>query len=89
MFARTLGPEEIRVMRAGGIRYVLVDLRLSTSPPAYPFYFESAEPDAGEHREPIPIEALEKFEGRPGVTRVYDAGDIRIYDVSELVDAPR
>jgi hypothetical protein len=89
MFARTLGPNELSVMREGRIKYVVVDLRLSTSLPAYPFYFESAEPDARNHREPIPIEALQKFEGRPGVARIYDSGDIRIYDVSGLVDAPQ
>jgi hypothetical protein len=89
MFARTLGPAEIAVMRAARIKYVIADLRLSTDLPAYPFYFESAEPDAGNHKVPIPIEALEKFEGRPGVSRIYDSGDIRIYDVSGLVDAPQ
>ncbi|HET9850873.1 MAG TPA: hypothetical protein VFP56_00040 [Candidatus Limnocylindrales bacterium] len=89
MFARTLGPNELSVMREARVKYVVVDLRLSTDLPSYPFYFESAEPDAGAHTEPIPIEALQKFEGRPGVTRVYDSGDIRIYDVSELVDAPQ
>jgi len=89
MFARTLGPNELSVMREARVRYVVVDLRLSTDLPAYPFYFESAEPDAGAHTEPIPVEALQKFEGRPGVTRVYDSGDIRIYDVGGLVDAPQ
>jgi hypothetical protein len=89
MFARTLGPNELSVMREARVKYVVVDLRLSTDLPSYPFYFESAEPDAGAHAEPIPVEALQKFEGRPGVTRVYDSGDIRIYDVSGLVDAPQ
>jgi hypothetical protein len=89
MFARTLGPDQIDVMRQANVRYVIVDLRLSTDVPSYPFYFEQAEPDAGAHTTPIPIEALTKFEGRPGVLRVYDSGNIRIYDVQGLVDAPK
>jgi hypothetical protein len=89
MFARTLGPDQIDLMRQARVKYVVVDLRLSTDLPAYPFYFESAEPQAGAHTTPIPIEALTKFEGRPGVLRIYDSGNIRIYDVEGLVDAPQ
>jgi hypothetical protein len=86
MFRDTLGPDDVALIRQGGIRYIVVDLRLARSLPVYKYYFESAEPDAGRHTTPISLTALEKFDGLPGVTRVYDSGDIIIYDVQGLVD---
>jgi hypothetical protein len=86
MFAQTLGPGELDVLRRGDIRYIVVDLRLAYAAPIYKYDFESSEPDAGRHTTPIPLAALQKFDGLRGVTRIYDSGDIIIYDVSRLVD---
>jgi hypothetical protein len=86
MFAGRVGPAELDVMRRAGIRYVVVDLRLARDLPVFGVYFESAEPDAGRHTTPIPLAALQKFDGLRGVTRIYDSGDIIIYDVRGLVD---
>jgi hypothetical protein len=86
MFAQTLDPAMLDVMRRARIRYVVVDLRLARAPPVYGVYFERSEPDAGRHTTPIPLAALQKFDGLRGVTRIYDSGDIIIYDVRGLVD---
>ena len=86
MFASELGPAQLDVLREGRIEFIVVDLRLSRDPPFYPFYFEAAEPEAGRHVTPIPLSALTKFDTEPLVTRVYDSGDIVIYDVRRLVD---
>jgi len=86
MLAQTLGRGELDIMRRAGIRYVVVDLRLARDVPVYKYWFESAEPDAGQHTTPIPLAALQKFDGLRGVTRIYDSGDIIIYDVRGLVD---
>ena len=86
MFDQRVGPVELDVMRRGGIHYLVVDLRLARDLPVFSVYFESAEPDAGRHTTPIPLAALQKFDGLRGVTRIYDSGDIIIYDVGGLVD---
>jgi len=86
MFAPIIGRSELDTIQRGAIRYVVVDLRLASDVPIYKYYFESAEPDAGQHTTPIPLASLQKFDGLPGVTRIYDSGDIIIYDVSRLVD---
>jgi hypothetical protein len=87
VFAQKLGPGEMDVLVRGRIRYVVVDLRLARDVPIYKYYFESAEPDAGRHSTPIPLAALQKFDTLKGVTRIYDSGDIIIYDMRGLVDA--
>jgi GT2 family glycosyltransferase len=76
------------VLLRGGIRFVIADLRLSTDTPYDGVYFESGEqiPKDGY---PLHLAALTKFDGRPGVSRVYDSGDIQVYDVGPVVDALR
>jgi hypothetical protein len=86
----TWGPSltetDLRVIRDGRIDYVLVDLRTSRDTPIFPYYYEPAEPDAGTHSEPWPATGLEKFEQLPGVARVFDSGDLILYDVRSMRD---
>lgn len=89
VLASSLGPAQLEVLEQGAIDYVVVDRRLAQAPPIYPFYFEPAEPDAGRHLAPASLAALEKFDQDPRIHRVYDSGDIVIYDVRGLVDALR
>ena len=69
-----------------GVQYLLVDLRLSTQLPAGGSYFPD-DPQQGRHTAPIPRRSLTKFDGVPGIDRVYDSGDIVIYDVQGVLDA--
>jgi hypothetical protein len=86
MFRETMRQVDVDLLRTGAIRYVVVDLRLSRDIPVYKYYFESAEPDAGRHTKPLPLAALQKFDGLRGVTRIYDSGDIVIYDMRDVAD---
>jgi hypothetical protein len=86
MFAPRVGPDELDLLRRARIRYVVVDFRLARDPPIYSFYFESAEPDAGNHTTPMPLASLQKWDTLPGVARIYDSGDIVIYDIRGLVN---
>jgi hypothetical protein len=88
MFAPRIGPDELDLLRRAQIRYVVVDFRLARDPPIYKYYFESAEPDGGNHTTPMPLASLQKFDGLPGVARIYDSGDIVIYDIRGLVIGP-
>jgi hypothetical protein len=77
-----LGAEEKEIASEGLIRYVEVDRRLASSLPYGGIYVERGELDVhGPHTSPLPIERLDKFEGVPTISRIFDSGDIRIYDV--------
>lgn len=87
MFDTSLTPADVALLQRGGIEYVVVDLRLAADIPAYAYVFEQDEPNAGNHTTPMPLPALQKWDSIPGVTRIYDSGDIVIYDIRGLADA--
>lgn len=62
------------------IGYVLVDRRLSEMLPASGQYFP-VDPNAGKYTRPLPLAGLTKFDHVPGVARIYDSGNIVVYDV--------
>jgi hypothetical protein len=79
-----LGPKEIALLRQAHIRYLIVDLRLSQSLPLRGFYYEQSEENAFHHVMPVSIAALSKFHHLPNVGRIFDSGDIIIYDVKDI-----
>lgn len=85
MFAPAIGPEERAIIRDGNVRFVLADRRLTTAVPAFPYYFESAEPRGGRHTAPFPAAGLDKFDADPTIDRIFDGGDIVIYDLRALL----
>jgi hypothetical protein len=87
-FSTSLGPYEVSILQHAGVRYLVVDRRLSTALPALGFYFEPDEPGAFQHFNPISLQALTKFNTLPEIDRVFDSGDIVIYDVGGLTNAP-
>jgi hypothetical protein len=87
-FPPTLGPTELGLLRSGRVRYVVVDHRLTRQLPIVGIYFEMGEPDTYGHIVPMDPAALAKFDGVAGAQRVFDGGDIVIYDVGALTDAP-
>lgn len=87
VFSSRIGPDELALLQRAQIRYIVVDFRLAHDPPIYSYYFESAEPNAGNHTTPLPLASLKKFDVLPGVARIYDSGDIVIYDIRGLVNS--
>lgn len=79
-----VGPDEINALKRGQIRYLVIDRRLSTALPQVGIYYEEGEPDSDVHKSPPPLSELMKFDGLNNVSRVYDNGDIIIYDVGGL-----
>lgn len=71
-----------RVIRAGHIRYIVVDRRLSRSAPVGGYYFTREEPGAFERTQPISRAALAKFSGVRGLRKIYGNGAIAIYDTA-------
>lgn len=70
---------------AQNVHYILVDRRLSQSLPVSGSYFMG---DTGTYSKPIPAADLTKFDHLPGVPRVYDSGDIVIYNLQGPGYAP-
>ena len=63
------------------IRYVLADMRLTRQLPASGQYF-AMDPKAGQYTHPLPLADMTKFNHGPGVARIFDSGDLVIYDLS-------
>ena len=79
-FSSEFGKEEEAILAEGNIRYVIVDRRLSTGLPRIGVYFEPVEPLAYEHKIPISQAVLAKFDRVANLSRVFDSGDIVIYE---------
>jgi hypothetical protein len=76
-----LSPDDLYSLARSDTDFLLVDMRLSTSPPVLGFYFE---PWDSNRENPLSPTALLKFDHIDGVARVYDNGSIKIYDVRGL-----
>ena len=69
-------------IQRGDIRYVVVDSRLSTGVPRVGYYYDAQEPNAMHYTAPLDPADLTKFDGVQNVDRIYDSGNMIIYDVS-------
>jgi len=84
--ATRLSAGEFAAIRRGRIDYILVDLRLSTALPMLGHYYENNEYRL--HPElPADAEALLKFNGEPGIDRVFDNGAIVVFGMRGVRDA--
>lgn len=88
VFAPNLGPSERTLLRQAGVRYIVIDRRLSTAPPLVGVYFEMGEPNAMHQTKPIPAGALAKFDAAPDMNRIFDSGDIVIYETAASAGGP-
>lgn len=79
-FDNTFSSDDESIVSRGHIHYLLVDTRFSTDLPGIGYYYETYEPNAFHHTQPIPLTALTKFDNVQNVSRVFDNGAIVIYD---------
>lgn len=77
----TFTPAAAMKVQEESIAYVLVDQRLSEMLPASGQYFP-VDSNANNYTHPLSAAGLAKFNHVPGVSRIYDAGDIVIYDLN-------
>jgi hypothetical protein len=87
-FSSAFGPAERAALRQARVRYLLIDRRLSDGLPLVGFYFESGEPGTFQHTTPLDPTALAKFDVQERVSRVFDSGDVVIYDLGTVTDEP-
>lgn len=79
-----LGPAELEAIRNTSVSYFLIDMRLTEQLPLMGFYFDPGPV----YRVPPRPRALMKFNGLPGVNRVFDNGYMSIINVAALRDLP-
>lgn len=84
--ALQFGPNERAILQQDGLQYLVVDHRLTTSLPWVGFYFNSSVSGVQLSNRPIDPEALAKFDTIDNVSRIFDSGDIIIYDVKDLTN---
>jgi len=76
----TFGPSTRVQAETQAIRYVWVDSRLSHSLPVSGQYF-AVDPEQGKYKHPLTSADLNKFNGQSGVDRIYDSGNIVIFEL--------
>jgi hypothetical protein len=84
--ARRLRDSRREIVAGEKLRYVVVDLRLSEALPRTGRYFSSGDPTPNQYTEPIPRQALTKFDDQPDMDAVFRSGNITIYDTSRVRD---
>jgi hypothetical protein len=87
-FAPTMDPVVRFLIRASGMEFVVIDRRLSQGLPVSGMYYENQEPGAFQHTVPVDPAALDKFDNAPDVSRVFDSGNLSIYDTGLISHAP-
>jgi hypothetical protein len=83
-YAPSVTPQVLSIVHRRDIQYLLVDLRLSTQKPITGSFFHETEAQSAENAPPAALSALTKFKGYPGVSLIYAAGPIEIYDLVDL-----
>jgi hypothetical protein len=84
-----IGPVHRQIIAEGHIQYLLTDQRLTTALPVVGHYFDRGEEVfIGRRQTPLDPVLLSKFDRLPEVHRVFDSGNIQLYDVSGLAAAP-
>ena len=74
-------PSDASRAQIQALKYVWVDRRLSQSLPSFGQYFP-IDPGAGKYTHPLPYGDLTKFNRTAGIARIYDSGDIVIYELT-------
>ena len=77
----TFTPSDVSRAEIQALRYVWVDRRLSQSLPAYGQYFPGNR-SVMKYTHPLPLADLDKFGHAAGVARIYDSGNIVIYELT-------
>lgn len=78
----------VDAIHRGKVSYVLVQRLLSRGIPSGGVYFDKGEPGAADRTRAISAATLGKFDRAEGVNRIFDSGDIQIYDVRRIRSGP-
>jgi hypothetical protein len=76
-----LTPDMVDVLTGNDIRYIVMDRRRVRDDKAVGYFFTSGR---AERAGLFPTTWTSKFDRQPGVSRIYDSGDLAIYDIGGL-----
>ena len=87
-FGDNLAGRPAQLIKENGIRYILVDWRMTYGPPTNSgeFYFSQWEPQAGDYTKSFNGDYLKKFTTYSCSHLIYHSGPIQIFDVSRIAD---
>ncbi len=71
-------------LKRAQLRYLVIDRRITQGLPLFGFYIQQGEADGAPRTAPVSPLAVEKFDHVAHVSRVFDSGDIVIYDVKAV-----
>lgn len=86
-YGTNFSEDDMAIIRRGEIDYLAIDFRNSSALPQTGFYYDPNEQDSGKYQAPIYKPALTKFDMLPSTNRIYDSGNIVIYDLRDEADA--
>jgi hypothetical protein len=84
--APTFQANQIQILRKFQVEYALVDRRRISGDNMLGYFFVPKKPVAGWDVGLFDLDRLIKFDLAPGAERIFDSGDIAIYDVKALWD---
>jgi hypothetical protein len=79
-----LSKEDVALACGNRVQFLIADARLATSLPHLGVYIDNGEYLFGFRKSPPPPAALTKFDNVSGAQRIFDDGEIRIYDLRGL-----
>jgi hypothetical protein len=80
-------PQDQTLIQTTRLRYLVIDKRITQVLPTLGFYFEDWEQLEVMFAQPVNLAVLEKFDFYPAISRIYDSGDIVIFDLKGMLDA--
>jgi glycosyltransferase involved in cell wall biosynthesis/GT2 family glycosyltransferase len=78
------GDYQRRMIEEGDIEYVVVDRRLAGVVPFQGYFFETWEKQVVDYGQMLDEATVGRFDTLPGANRVFDSGNIQVYDVRGL-----
>ncbi len=72
------------LIRDTGAEFLVIDLRFSRQSPLFGYFYSEVEQSIFRNPYPIPLSTLIKFDNIPAANRIFDSGDIVVYDVKRL-----
>lgn len=85
----TFGSSQRQILSQDAIRFIVVDRRLSKSRPVVGYYVDKGEPRAFSYSAPLPFASVTKFAGQFGLSRIYDNGEVSIYEFASPASTVR
>ena len=80
-------PDDQQLIQTTQLQYIVIDKRIAQVRPTLGFYFEDWEQLEVPFAQPVNLAVLEKFDFYPSISRIYDSGDIVLYDLKGILDA--